>query len=365
MTLPARAARARDFSRCDFVNVDRAPMAARVSGCLTVVLAAVFIGLPVSASAQNDVSPPVAREQPRPEAPTNQADLPLEGWVKVRYSVLADGTTADVRVMDVMPPQLGTKDIVAAVEKWTFEPATMSGEPVDWHNNESVIVFDDESVPLEPTPRFSQAYVEIIELLGQEDFDEAKERNERLLENGTTRLNEIGLLQAQAAIANVAAADLHAAYEAILRATDPDVVTLQAAELGDALRYRFGLSLELGHYLDALDTFERLNELETLPEGDVIAARAAAIREALSTDAAIIVKARVDREPWAYSPARRTFTIADVDGSVREIQVECNRGKAVLEFSADAEWSVPASWGNCMLFVAARRDTTFSLVEFP
>jgi len=75
-----------------------------------------------------------------------------------RYSVLADGTTADVRVVDAMPAGLDLLSAVTAAQAWTFEPATVDDEPIDWHNNLAVIVFDREPAGYEDPLPFAQAY---------------------------------------------------------------------------------------------------------------------------------------------------------------------------------------------------------------
>jgi hypothetical protein len=76
------------------------------------------------------------------------------------------------------------------------------------------------------------------------------------------------------------------------------------------------------------------------------------------------VKGRIERDVWAHVPARRTFTLTDVEGEVSEIQVECDRRKTVLEYQADVDWTLPPGWGSCTLFVDGKRDTTFALYEF-
>lgn len=321
--------------------------------------------------AQAPVMGPVLKERAVPDAPKNAFGSSLEGWVKLRYSVLADGTTADVRVVDAMPPQLPTGDAVRAVEHSVFAPANNGAEPIAWHNNQTIIVFDDETVALEPTPPFSQAYVAVVELYGEQKYEQAEAANERLLTTVTSRLNEIGLAQTQAALVNMAASDVHDAYAAIRRATELDVVTLPDEELREALRIRFAIELELGRVSEALDTFARYEALgaptdapadATLAD-DALAAQAAAIREALQSDAAIAIKGRVEREPWTHAPTRRTFTLVDVDGDVRQIRAECDRRKVTLEYVADIDWTLPESWGACVLFVDAKRDTTFTLYE--
>ncbi len=103
---------------------------------------------PVVATSQ--VVAPVPIEAEQPELPPGPSGIAPEGWVVVRYSVLADGTTANVRVIDKMPATLVDRPILVGVERWRFEPATSGGDAVDWHNNEAVIVFDQEMVPPEP-----------------------------------------------------------------------------------------------------------------------------------------------------------------------------------------------------------------------
>src|SRR5690606_33087510 len=79
---------------------------------------------------------------PRPvDLSTSAALAAREGWVKLRYSVRADGATADVRVVDAMPLGLDPSRAVAAATAWRFEPATADGKPIAWHNNLAVIVF--------------------------------------------------------------------------------------------------------------------------------------------------------------------------------------------------------------------------------
>lgn len=335
----------------------------RATSVAKALLAALALGIAGTAGA-NDVTAPVPIEQPQPDAPTNQFGWPLEGWVKVRYTVLADGTTTDIRVIEAMPPTLQTKSAVAAVGRWKFEPAKAGGQPVDWHNNDAVIVFDHADVPLEPNPMFSQPYLEIVELIKKQDYTKAQRQNQAL-QTRVLRLADIGFVQSQAAVIHVALKNPHDAYEAVLRATDPRVPTLEGQALIDALRYRFGLAIELGRYADALETRDRLAALDALAEDDPTAAHVETISQALESDAGIVVKGRVEKDPWQYVPLRRTFTFADIEGQVQSIELECDRRKAVLEYAPDAEWSIPQSWGACTMFVNARRNTTFSLIEFP
>lgn len=335
---------------------------ASVAGAL--LLATTGLGPFALLHAQSGVTPPRAREAaPPPETPENRVGMAMEGWVKLRYTVLADGTTTDIRAIDQMPAQLSTREAESAVEDWIFDPATADGEPIDWFNGEATIVYDVEEIPSQPSPPFAQAYMGVIDSFNAKAYDDAKSGNTRLA-GIASRLSEIGLAATQTAIVDLALEDLHGAYTAIRHATDPDVVTLAPEELGSALNYRYAIELELGRVTDAIETYHRMEELGAAELSDQMAGQVAAIETALEGDGALAIKGFVDREPWMHVPSRRTFTFADIDGDVREIEVECDRRKIVLEFMPDVDWTLPASWGDCTVFVRARRDTTFLFYEF-
>lgn len=69
--------------------------------------------------------------------------------------------------------------------------------------------------------------------------------------------------------------------------------------------------------------------------------------------------------PWSQALVGRTFTFGDVTGEIRRLVVDCERHSERLLYHAGTDWTIPESWGACMLRVSAKRDTTFRLYEFP
>ncbi len=317
-----------------------------------------------AAAAENAIVPPSPLETPTPDVPKNRFGLPIEGFVKVHYTVRPDGTPADVRVVDSAPAQLSAELGVRAVEQWRFKPATADGKPIEWDNTFSTVEFDDRDVPFEFSPFFSAGYKKAQEAVKKKDYKTAKRVNDLLLENVTTRLREIGVGETQAAIIDLGLGDPHSALTAIRRATDPNVVVMTPDELHVALQYRFAIELDLGRVMQALATFDRINAIKALPATDPTARQAAALKKALQGGDAIAVQARVDGRTWEFQPTRRTVTITKVDGKIDTLHFECDRRKADLPFKADSEWKLPASWGACDLLVDAKRGTTFTLYEF-
>ena len=53
-----------------------------------------------------------------------------EGWVRIRFTVLADGRTAAVQVIEAWPEGYFEAHAVASVLRWRFRPAVRDGEVV-------------------------------------------------------------------------------------------------------------------------------------------------------------------------------------------------------------------------------------------
>jgi len=318
--------------------------------------------LPGAASAQVVPPTPLAREQPEP--PDNRFGMPMEGWAVVGYSVLADGTTSAVRLIDRMPSALPEDAVIEVVEAWIFEPATREGTAVGWHNGEDVIVFDVEEIGPEPTPAFIRGYREVEALIEEGELEDALERTERLIAMEASRLAEMGVGLVQHARLNLSLGNLHEAYASIRRATDPRLPALEPSDLAVALEYRNTLELRLGDVVAALETLARRRELGTVPETDLMASNLETIEAALDSDAAIAVKGKILDENWSHELKRRTFAIGDVEGTLRQIDLACDLGSAEFEFSVESEWSLPGSWAGCTVTVSGRRDAEFTLYEF-
>lgn len=85
----------------------------------------------------------------------------------------------------------------------------------------------------------------------------------------------------------------------------------------------------------------------------------------LPFEAQHLFEVRVGDVAWRHALTSRTFTLGNVQGRIRELQLACDQtAPKTLDYKADAEWTVPESWGACTLEVSAKRNTTFALYEF-
>jgi hypothetical protein len=304
---------------------------------------------------------------PRPgEFATTAVHPSREGWVKMRYSVLADGRTANVRVVDALPSRLDPTDAIRAVETWMFEPASDGREPIAWHNNLAVISFSRPDAEFSGSLEFADAYEQVAELIAGGQLEDARSRNEAMQRVYAETLEEIQLAQLQLAAIEHALGRRHAALVAIRRATEQGVAGLAEEELKLALEHRFALELALGYAADALRTYDRRTDLERLSSRDPLAQQAAALKRALEApDATQAVQAQISATgDWEHMLPSGVFELSGVVGDAETLALECDRNKAELAFQPNVQMTIPASWGGCVLTVRGQPDTTFTLYEF-
>lgn len=320
-----------------------------------------------SPTRRDAIALPEAIELGTPDVP---ADLgggtSREGWVKLRYSVLADGTMSKLRIVDTMPPGLDASEAIAAAQAWTFEPATDDGIRIDWHNNLAIIVFQRRQSSHEGSLEFAEAYADAADLIARERYAEARSVNERMQGELAVTLEEMAFAQMQLAAIDHALGDPQAALAAIRRATEPSVPALEAEELKLALEHRFALELELGLAVEALETYERRAALGRLKSRERMARLGAALEQALDApQTSLAAKGRLDAAGhWEHTLTWRTLAVDEVEGRNDALAVQCNRNGAELPLKTGIEMTIPDDWGQCVLLVTGRPGTTFVVYEF-
>ncbi|HVZ36167.1 MAG TPA: hypothetical protein VG963_27255 [Polyangiaceae bacterium] len=84
----------------------------------------------------------------------------------------------------------------------------------------------------------------------------------------------------------------------------------------------------------------------------------------LPYDAAVLVDVHMGPEPWSYALKWPTFTIANVFGELRSLELRCKGQTERLQWEQGVEWRLPDGWKACSLRVEAPPGTTFALYEF-
>jgi hypothetical protein len=73
---------------------------------------------------------------------------------------------------------------------------------------------------------------------------------------------------------------------------------------------------------------------------------------------------RAGKEPWSHPLTQSTFTIANVAGEVRNLDLQCAQGERPIPYQDGVDWTVPQGWTGCTLVVGAAPATMFNFYEF-
>ncbi len=71
---------------------------------------------------------PIVRINPR--YPRRALLEGIEGWVRLEFTILEDGSVKDVIVAESQPSQIFDRSAILAVMKWKFKPRIIDGKPV-------------------------------------------------------------------------------------------------------------------------------------------------------------------------------------------------------------------------------------------
>jgi hypothetical protein len=84
----------------------------------------------------------------------------------------------------------------------------------------------------------------------------------------------------------------------------------------------------------------------------------------LPYDARAMFVVRAGKEPWTHPLTQSTFTIANVAGEVRSLDLQCAQGERAIQYQDGVDWTVPQGWTACTLVVGAGPATMFNFYEF-
>ena len=99
-------------------------------------------------------------------------------------------------------------------------------------------------------------------------------------------------------------------------------------------------------------------------DGETVSIEITSDEQGLPFAAQRVFVVRVGRTPWSHTLNERTFTLGQVTGVVRGLELECGAERRRVPYEAAKEWTLPEGMGECVLVVNAKRDTRFVFYEF-
>jgi hypothetical protein len=86
--------------------------------------------------------------------------------------------------------------------------------------------------------------------------------------------------------------------------------------------------------------------------------------EGLPLNASRMFHVWIGSEQWTHPLTQPTFGVAQIEGKIRTLEIECEEGRERHRYEDQQAWTLPPDWSGCMLLVGAKRKTEFALYEF-
>lgn len=300
-----------------------------------------------------------------------------EGWVAVSYIVSTQGEVIEPMIEGSSGVEAFERAALSAVRQWRYKPAMQDGVPVERGMVRTAIFFMLDDTSDGASREFVRAYRKISSLIAAKDLAAAGSALTDLELKPRRDFYEVAWLELLR-YRYMRAAGTGSTLDLIDALTDAiwydEQPYLERDEFVIAHQHLFILQARAGEFGAALETLSNLRKSKFAqrskhfePTIAEMTKAAADIQALIDGDAPLKVEGRVGKYAyWIHPLVRRSFSIVDVTGNLQLVDIRCTRGNKRYPFTTeDLTWTVPASWGDCGLYLHGERDTTFTFLEYP
>jgi TonB family protein len=290
--------------------------------------------------------------------------------VIVSYVVQTDGSVADPLVVDSSGIGEFEKAALRTVSRWTYEPATQNGKPVEQCQTKSQIAFKIETREQGARKTFARRYNKIYAFLKEGDLDQAETWIDETMERGEWNLYEYSRIWLLKSMLARQRGDEREQLAALYRSIGKKGEYVDQDLVAAVLPLMLQLELKLSEYSAAIETFEQMKKLSPIAqEYEPLVAAANELIKMVDSDQILSVPATIapcDDCPgrWTYEPLRREFAFTNVNGELQEFELRCDWRRYRQAIDPELSWKIPESWGKCQLQVVGDTGTHFDFVEF-
>lgn len=313
---------------------------------------------------------PVDRTAPR--YPSSELRKRQQGWVELNYVVTKTGDVVEPVVEASSGSRAFERAALNTVKNWRYEPAMLNGEPIQQCKTAVRIAFAMEGAQSEVSRNFYRKYRKIDKTLAKGEVESASAELEKAFELKGLTLGELSWLWAlQARLAGLQG-DSEMQLVAVRRALAVSKEWIPDELRSGLLTTQVILELKQNRFAAALDAYAKLQAMDNANTADLDPV-IRKIQKHIDSDEFLVNEAVIGGDgscascssQWRYRPMRRAIEIADVDGTLGNLELRCEWQRFVDKARENVAWSIPASWGECSVVVFGETGSTFKLVELP
>ena len=310
-----------------------------------------------------------------PTYPANALQRGQEAWINVSYCIDESGVPQNISILDSVGDEDFERAAIRAVRKWRFEPALVNGEPSWQSNNASYIMFAIDDGDIGGTRQFIRQFKKLVKLLDDKNLTEADALFDKLLASDRLNLYEQSKLWGQKARYEILAGNLLKADVALRRASVSGGQWLDDRSYIEILKLRTQVQLRIGQFAAANRSFRLLGEKAGVdsPEASEVRPYMERLWSLVDSDTVIETSAAIMGrnecfgcdDSFQFTPVRRQFSFADVQGQLRSIEMRCDHKRFESAIAELVQWHVPDDWGRCNIHVYGEPGTTFTILTLP
>lgn len=319
-----------------------------------------------------EVAKPVVRKPPR--YPATELSRRRQGWVQLSYVITDEGEIIDPVVEASSGSRSFERSAMRTVTDWQYTPATWNGKPVQQCRTKVMLTFAIDGQETTVSRDFNRTYRRASKAIEQGELQEARRQLATLGESDGLTLSETAWLWALRARVAGLSGNKDAQLKALREATRGSDTWIDENLLPGLLYVRTALELESGRLSDGLRSYERLSKVApNMAELERLKPHVDRVKTLVASEQALSFPGRIDNatdcedcaKNWHYDPLRRRFTIANVEGSLEDIEFRCAWRRVKDKAEEGLTWEVPESWGECSVIVFGQPGTTFDFLELP
>lgn len=307
------------------------------------------------------VAPQLAKPIPLSYPPEEVHQLG-EGWVTLGLMVDPTGKPFEVTVNSSSGNKVFEKQAVAAVERATFKPGSLNGQPIE-SATAFKVVFRFTDPITGARPEFINRYEEFQRAIKAKDQPRADAAMKRLDVNNLYEDAYFGLaLYAYALQWGDEARQLAGLQRAI--ANESGSLYLPRNELRRVKLGSFVLDVKLRHYAEARALWPQI--LNSGIDADTIE-KLRPVMEQLEQirlrHEAYTIPGSMPDGTWHLRLFEQNFRISVSQGHISQVKLRCSKGFVRFTFDPNIEYNVADKYGSCNMELEGDPGTSFTLTQ--
>lgn len=327
---------------------------------------------PTLAWAESELSEHIAtvvQAQPikrvNPTYPSSSARQHQEGWVRVSFVINKEGKVEDPVVQDSSGLRAFEKATLRAIKRWQYSPATQDGKPIQQCRNMVQLDFR-LSGKSGVTRKFKARYKEVADAINSNDLPLAAELIAEMKDDQLWNLTESAFFWLVDSSYAKATRDHVRELKSVRRALAINSNAISTSTTQYLLEREFVLSVAQNQYRQAMQAYTRLKPfLEGKPElTSRLTPYAEKIKSLILSKEPIVREEIIDEEGRVFHQlSRNAFVLNIAEGELDEVQIRCDNKLSRFTAVSQSEWHIPATWGQCSVFVSGSPGARFEVIE--